>query len=224
MSPFLQSAKMCDAVYGRYHGGLPARVGICVTDTEYAEIRGRMDGGLDLIYRGTDEGISPWSKDWRRNLDMRFGDVCEAWGDHEHNLCGVSVGAVHQGFLNATKDLLDSVLDNLARYPKEIVHCHGHSHGGPMAAIMAMMLSELGREIGGVTTFGCPNFCDDDWAEAQGLIPTTHLAAGSWPGWRDPVARYPHLMTKSGEMLVLKGRFGPLKNHAMSNYIRLLSA
>ena len=213
----LQIAQMTDAVYGRQYAGLPKLRYCTDVDTEYAEVR--RDGDmLHFIFQGTDESLSPWSQDWRRNLDIRYAPV----------MCNVDHGSVHNGLYNAVMDvvapLMRVVKREVAGHREDVeICCEGHSHGGPMASVFAAMLAHRGYTVAAVFTFGCPNYCDEQWAKSHAPIPHVHYVAGTWPGWRDPVAAHPVRMTKPGSVVRLPGRFGPLHNHRMSNYVRLLA-
>ena len=218
----LIAARLADAAYGRYHRGLPRRVWEKSAGTEYLELR-REGDILDVGCRGTDEKPLPWSKDWRRNLDFRLRP---RWKENLANRYGepitVSPGRqVHAGFDTAVQEIFPFLRTELKKYPADLpLRFYGHSHGGPMAGIIADILAHVyGREVLGVYTFGCPNWCTYEYALGQIDCPTWNFICGAWPLWRDPVPHYPHKMQRTGTDIILPGRFGALRNHVMGWYL-----
>jgi len=227
----MNPGKLARFAQAAYHpdddGGIhDRRVAEIASETEYAAIH-QYDNALIISFRGTDEKPVPWSKDWQRNLDIRFTDS----DDNVHALMTFDDhGRVHEGFYNATMDIAVPLLQQVRRRRthRRYIYIVGHSHGGPMAWITAAILRDAEIITHVVCTYGCPNFCDQTFAanhhHALRYIGFRGInyQAGRWPGWRDPVCHYPRLMRRPGDDVVLPGRFGPLHNHSMDNYVRLL--
>lgn len=73
--------------------------------------------------------------------------------------------AIHRGFLQVANLLLLDLLENGLLDKDSEIKLVGHSQGGAVAVILAMMLSTMNYRISGVMTFGAPKVTDKEGAE-----------------------------------------------------------
>lgn len=191
----LYRCQMCAASYAGYKGPtrhLPTLVWSHST-TEHVEIR-REGRVLYLSFRGSDE-----IDDWYRNLDIHQVSVKD--------------GQVAHGIDTGWNELHGAIHDRLAKESYHRLEIQGHSRGGALAHM-------AGNAFGvNPVTFGCPNFCNDEFANANS---GTNFIAGKWFLLRDPVPHVPHHQSRPGEDIVLSDFGRPRKMHPVSNYIELL--
>jgi hypothetical protein len=62
----------------------------------------------------------------------------------------------HEGMIRGAESILDLVCENVDKSNAKAVHLAGHSLGGGLAIPLAIMLREIGYNIDGCVTFGCP--------------------------------------------------------------------
>jgi hypothetical protein len=151
------------------------------------------DGSLLVAIAGSDD-----VRDWFRNLST---DLVE-WP-------GGGPGLVHLGFWEGCEILHRWFW---ARARGRELHLHGYSLGGAVAALLGLALRESGREVGSVTTYGAPRFCDSEFARAY-PIPLVAYRCG-----RDPIPTLP----RCGRQLVVGERRGPRVAYAEVAPARLL--
>lgn len=102
-------------------------------------------------------------------------------------------GRLHRGYLNAALDLYPWATSRVVGP----VHLAGHSLGGAVAAILAILLHAEGAQMAGVESYGAPSWCDEAFARAYPL-PLTRYRCGS-----DPALHWPPWATAPGRLVSL---------------------
>jgi hypothetical protein len=202
----LQLARMCDAAYHptRSHPALPKFVWNYST-TEYVEMR---QEGLTVyvIFRGSDD-----TTDWVRNADM--------------HLITTPRGAVHHGFVKGWEELCAPLMLHLNRRTDfHKIICTGHSRGGPIATLCHDFLDRNHSCEVSTVTFGCSNFCDDEFVEGAADLDIVNYRAGWFPFLRDPIPFVPPKQQRPGMDICLGGFGRPRKMHSLATYINLLGS
>ncbi len=206
----LYFARIADSAYGRNYDGLPPIVWQFQT-TEHIDVRhlDSLGGKLTILgIRGSDDRV-----DWARNIDFELVPYVNG------------LGHVHDGLQRAYFEISGPTiarLKNTDRLDGRIIIV-AHSHGCPPACFLADELMGLGANDVEVVNFGSPNSCDEEAAaHISAGLKITNYCAGWIPIFRDPVPHLPYWMNRPGYDIILPGRFGAIRNHAMKNYIRLL--
>lgn len=134
---------------------------MCIDSTAYL-LRACEDKVAVLCYRGT-EILDP--VDWLTNIDTEPETYAFPAGRRRRN------GVVHSGFYRSTRATLDEVVAELLNPAPEVLYITGHSLGGAMAAMTAVMLrmdpryAQLKDTLRAVYTYGQPMIGDAVFAE-----------------------------------------------------------
>lgn len=151
-------------------------------------------------------------RDWLRNINTRlvpFELSCKK---------GVqSLGMVHEGFLEAAyllyRDAVRAARDD------ETIHIAGHSLGGAVASLLAVLLWQEGY-LPKLTTWGAPRVGNETFATSFPLSARRYVCG------RDPVPRLPWWGYASlGDETTLaspNGRLSWLRDHKLGSYKRAL--
>ena len=141
--------------------------------------------------------------DWIRDADAVL--VPAPWG---------YPGKVHRGFLRASEDVWDDVLEVLP--VNDPIYIGGHSFGGAVAVLVAARLAQIGRKVE-VVTFGCPKVGSKRFTRA---VKVPILRVVNWP---DPVTWLPFWCgwRHVGRKKQIWGEYWwcPIFNHRIDEYI-----
>ena len=146
-----------------------------------------------VVFRGTEWSVA----EWYRNFQIKKADI-------------EGLGRIHKGFFINIPEIMDILDEHPAFKDKDINFC-GHSRGGAMAQLAALMHRNEYKSNPKVYTFGSPRCGDKSFLEAYRGIETLRVVHRLDPIPEVPRWNYWHTPVKVGSWK---------KSHKMSAYYK----